>query len=997
MKTVIDQDMYSTATYSPHQLAYFAHQLTRRAASNSMDSMAGALLDAQVDLNPHQIDAALFATSNPLSKGSILADEVGLGKTIEAGLLIAQRWAERKRRILVIAPANLRKQWHQELADKFGISAIVLDAKSFKHASKNGISNPFDASSVLITSYQFASGKAKEVQLVPWDLVVIDEAHRLRNVYKPDNKTARTLKDALISAPKVLLTATPLQNSLLELYGLVSFVDEKVFGDLDSFRSKFGSLKDAASFDALKYRIAPVCKRTLRRQVEAYIKYTKRIPLLQEFVPGTDETHLYNLVSDYLQRDSLFALPNSQRQLITLVLRKLLASSTFAIAGALESLAKRLRQTLCEKSASLDLAEELDQDFEGLDGLTEEIERLEEQEAQAGKKTKTEKEILSIRAEIIELESFRDLAVSITENAKGLALLQALKVAFAKLQELGAAQKAIIFTESRRTQDYLQSLLANTPYAPGVVLFNGTNNDIRSKEMYTDWVKRHVGTDRISGSRSADTRAALVEYFKEQGTIMIATEAGAEGINLQFCSMVINYDLPWNPQRVEQRIGRCHRYGQKHDVVVVNFLNRENEADRRVYELLALKFQLFDGVFGASDEVLGAVESGVDFERRIAEIYQSCRHPDQIQSAFQQLQDDLAGEISDAMLNARKALLENFDEDVQERLRLRDQAAKASLGRLERMLIRFTRATLSQHALFDDDGSGFRLDTLPDFFESSLVSSIPLGRYELPRRTEDAHIYRLQHPLAQTLIVHAKGQHLQYVKLRMHYDSYGAHVAVAKQLVGHSGILAVNLLTVESLGSKEDHLLMAALDDTDAVHDAESVEKLLSIPAEVETLPAPSPGVQGNILSNTGHPSPSVNVAFVPLSSALEQEINRQKTVILATLELRNLAFFTQETDKLDTWADDLKVGLEREIKDLDRRIKEARTLSKGASTLAEKLAAQKVQRDLEAMRDRKRRELFDRQDEIQAKRDCLIDELEKQLKQNVTTTRLFAVEWEIY
>lgn len=992
-----DQDLSVSMTYSAHQLAYFAHQLTRRAAADSMDRMAGALLDAQVDLNPHQIDAALFVTSNPLSKGSILADEVGLGKTIEAGLLIAQRWAERKRRILVIAPANLRKQWHQELADKFGISAAVLEAKSYRQSIKDGARSPFDAPCVLITSYQFASGKAKEVQSVPWDLVVIDEAHRLRNVYKPDNKTARTLKDALISAPKVLLTATPLQNSLLELYGLVSFVDEKVFGDLDSFRSQFGSLKDAASFDALKRRIEPVCKRTLRRQVEAYVKYTKRIPLLQEFVPKADETSLYNLVSDYLQRDSLFALPNSQRQLITLVLRKLLASSTFAIAGALDSLAKRLRQTLDEKAASLDFAEELDQDFDGLDELVEEIDRLDEQEAQAGKKAKTEQEILSIKAEIMELESFRDLAVSITENAKGLALLQALKVAFEKLHELGAAQKAIIFTESRRTQDYLLGLLAKTPYAPGVVLFNGTNNDARSKAVYTEWMKRHAGTDRISGSRSADTRAALVEYFKEQGTIMIATEAGAEGINLQFCSMVINYDLPWNPQRVEQRIGRCHRYGQKHDVVVVNFLNKENEADRRVYELLALKFQLFDGVFGASDEVLGAVESGVDFERRIAEIYQTCRHPEQIQAAFQQLQDDLASEISDAMLNARKALLENFDEEVQERLRLRDQAAKASLGRLERLLMRFTRAALPQHATFDEDGTGFRLDSLPTYIDTGLRHSIPLGRYELPRRAEDAHIYRLQHSLAQTLIGYAKGQQLPPTRLRMHYDSYGAHVAVAKQLVGHSGTVVVNLLTVESLGSKEDHLLLAAQDDTGAVHDAETVEKLLSIPAEAIDLPTVRAGNQADRPAGTDQPTRDFNDCLVPLTPALEQEINRQKTAILSALEMRNLASFTQETDKLDTWADDLKVSLEREIKDLDRRIKETRTLSKGAATLAEKLAAQKNQRDLEIMRDRKRRELFDRQDEIQSRRDSLIDELEKQLKQQVTATRLFAAEWEIY
>jgi N12 class adenine-specific DNA methylase len=135
--------------YSPHQLAYFARRLTLRAATDSMDRMAGALLDAQVDLNPHQIDAALFATSNPLSRGVILADEVGLGKTIEAGLLIAQRWAERKRRILVITPANLRKQWHQELSDKFGLAAMILEAKSFRLATKKGSANPFEAVSTV--------------------------------------------------------------------------------------------------------------------------------------------------------------------------------------------------------------------------------------------------------------------------------------------------------------------------------------------------------------------------------------------------------------------------------------------------------------------------------------------------------------------------------------------------------------------------------------------------------------------------------------------------------------------------------------------------------------------------------------------------------------------------------------------------------------------------------------------------------------------------------
>lgn len=965
-----------------------------------MDSMAGALLDAQVDLNPHQIDAALFATSNPLSKGVILADEVGLGKTIEAGLLIAQRWAERKRRILIIVPANLRKQWHQELADKFGINASIIEAKSYKQAIKDGVNSPFEAATALICSYQFAAGKAKEVQSVPWDLVVIDEAHRLRNVYKPENKTANILREALLTAPKVLLTATPLQNSLLELYGLVSFVDERVFGDLDSFKTQFGQLKDAASFDALKSRIQPICKRTLRRQVEAYVKYTRRIPLLQEFIPGPNETTLYNNVSEYLQRDALFALPNSQRQLITLVLRKLLASSTFAIAGALETLIKRLSQMLDDKSASVELTEELDQDFETLDELTEEIEAA----SQDNSKAKTQSEIVAIKAEIEELESFRNLAVSITENAKGMALLQALKVAFKKLEELGAAKKAIIFTESRRTQSYLLNLLANTPEfgegTPGVVLFNGTNTDEGSRRIYTEWIKRHQGTDRITGSRTADTRAALVDYFREQGSIMIATEAGAEGINLQFCSMVINYDLPWNPQRIEQRIGRCHRYGQKHDVVVVNFLNRDNEADKRVYELLAIKFQLFDGVFGASDEVLGAVESGVDFERRIAEIYQTCRHPEAIHTAFQQLQLDLAGEISDAMINARKSLLENFDEDVQERLRLRNQDARASLGKLERLLMRFTRSALNNHADFDEDDSGFKLNTLPEGLQENTESTIPLGRYELPRRSEEAHIYRLAHPLAQSLIEQAQRLTLPPSKLVLDYDAYGSKVSVIEGLRGQSGVLLVQKLRVHSLGASEEHMLMAAIDSEANVHDQDVTERLLNIPGHAVALPRLHSLPEQTVLPNV-HATVEQNLldfaaASVSVPAPLEAEMGRQKLRILSNLETRNLSFFTQETEKLDSWADDLKVGLEREIKELDRQIKEARTKSKGAATLAEKLAAQKEQRDLEANRDRKRRELFQRQDEIQTRRDNLIDELEEQLSQQVSVQPLFACEWEV-
>lgn len=167
---------------------------------------------------------------------------------------------------------------------------------------------------------------------------------------------------------------------------------------------------------------------------------------------------------------------------------------------------------------------------------------------------------------------------------------------------------------------------------------------------------------------------------------MIATEAAAEGINLQFCSLIVNYDMPWNPQRIEQRIGRCHRYGQKFDVVVVNFLNKSNAADIRVYELLDQKFQLFNGMFGASDEILGSIGNGVDFEKRIAQIYDECRTTDEIEAAFDRLQSELQEQISEKMIKARSALLENFDESVKEKLRDNLAQSRKNLDQFEKRL-----------------------------------------------------------------------------------------------------------------------------------------------------------------------------------------------------------------------------------------------------------------------------------------------------------------------
>jgi hypothetical protein len=371
----------------------------------------------------------LFACANPLSRGVILADEVGLGKTIEAGLVISQRWAERRRRILIIVPANLRKQWHQELQDKFNLQGVLLEAKSYNSLRKQDRRNPFQgATGPVICSYQFAKAKADDIKAVEWDLVVLDEAHRLRNVYKTSNVIAKTLKEALAHVhSKVLLTATPLQNSLLELYGLVSMIDDRVFGDIDSFRSQFTAQPREQAFSAA----LQACDRVQANAAQA----SPAVRAIHGEAshgggvhPSTEERELSNLVADYLRRPNLKALPEGQRQLISLVLWKLLASSTHAIAGALETMAKRLEGELEASPDVPDLAEVLDDDYESLDETADEWDG-----SAATTDASPAAQRDAVAQEIAELRHFKALATNIRENAKGTALLTALDKAFAEL------------------------------------------------------------------------------------------------------------------------------------------------------------------------------------------------------------------------------------------------------------------------------------------------------------------------------------------------------------------------------------------------------------------------------------------------------------------------------------------------------------------------------------------------------------------------------------
>jgi len=954
-----------------HHIRYFAHELTRRHSSDSVEKLASVLADAQVDLNPHQVEAALFAFRNPFSKGAILADEVGLGKTIEAGLLLSQKWAERKRKLLVIVPANLRKQWSQELAEKFFLPSVILENKSFNEFIKQGNLNPFNQNEIVLCSYQFTRTKEPYVGQLDWDLVVIDEAHRLRNVYKASNKIANAIKQAINPFPKVLLTATPLQNSLLELYGLVSIIDEYAFGDFASYKAQFARLGNDVNFEALRERLKPICKRTLRKQVLEYVKYTNRHAVVQEFVPSDDEQRLYDLVSAYLQKDKLYALPASQRALVTLILRKLLASSTYAISGTLDSLAKRL-ETAAAEAETVDVPPaDLPENWEDFDELADEWDEEDEGE-QKEKVRLTPQQITELKQEIEELREFHRLAVSIVRNSKGEVLLTALRKGFAEAskaqQNQGAAvlqQKAVIFTESRRTQEYLFNVLENTEFTGKVMMFNGTNTDARSKEIYRKWLEKYRGTDRVSGSPTADMRAALVEFFRDEAAIMIATEAAAEGINLQFCNLVVNYDMPWNPQRIEQRIGRCHRYGQKFDVVVVNFLNKSNAADQRVYELLNEKFRLFDGVFGSSDEILGAVESGVDFEKRIAEIYQKCRSVEQIQFEFDQLQRELEAEITEGQKDAREKLLNNFDQEVVEKVRIQ---SNDTLDRFNQQLWLLTRSLLNNYAHFNEHGYSFTLHTNP--FPSETIHP---GPYRMGKQVEEVNTYRVGHPLAQRLLEQAKSLPTPPRELTFDYSNSGKRIAILDPLNGTSGWLMCSLYSVSALET-EDYLVLSGFTDNGETLDEKQIQRFFDLPCISDD---------------------QVSIPAEVESKLVELQTIKQNT-LLEELTQRNANWFEIEIDKLDRWAEDRRKSLQVELDELDETIKETRKAARLAPNLPEKLAKQQALRKLESKRDEAWRNYDAASKELEKQKDSLLDEVSKRLEQSTIHDPLFVIKWVI-
>ncbi|MGR5118481.1 SNF2-related protein [Vibrio astriarenae] len=938
--------------FTPHQSAYFAHWLTQ--AGKVENQVSRVMASARVDMNPHQVDAACFALQSPLSKGVLLADEVGLGKTIEASLVIAQKWAERKRHILLVVPASLRKQWNQELQDKFELPSVVLDSKVVAELKKQGYVRPFEQEdNIVICSYDYAARQSDLLKLVDWDLVVFDEAHKLRNIHQKNGaKRAKAVVEATAHAEnRVLLSATPLQNNLMELYGLAKVIDPHYFGDEKSFKSLYvNRQKNKDTLEDLKQRIAPLCHRTLRRQVqqEGGINFTNRYSLTQDFTPTDDEWELYKELSAYLQASGNVAISAQAKHLVSIGLRKILASSSFAVAETLKGMIERLR-----------LKKQLDE--ESLSDLEEADVWLDADLGEQEESSTAKKEPTRLELEIELLSKFQQMAESIQSNAKGDALLIVLEKAMSMTESLGGQRKAVVFTESCRTQQYLMQLLEVNGYADRTVLLNGSNSDSRSQQIYQDWLRQHEGSARISGSKAADMKAAIVDHFKsDQADILISTEAGGEGINLQFCSVLINYDLPWNPQKVEQRIGRVHRYGQKNDVVVVNFVNRKNPADKRVFQLLNEKLKLFEGVFGASDEVLGAIEESIDIEKRIYEIYQKCRSDEEIEESFNQLQQDMEKELELREQQARYTLLNNFDRDVVATLKTRRDESEDFLQEYERVLLDLAKAELplatfnTNHFVYD----GKRYD-----LSWTLATQ------------NDSEFFRLQateHYLAWELVQRAKEHELSPVHLTFRYDQLVGNYSALQALIGQSGKLcAIELVfSFNNNKTKQRKTMVLAITEQQQRLDLKNAEQLLSIPA----LASPFQGAIEDQL----------------FEQWKQEELEQQRAQTEEELD----EYLERESEKLERWANDKRDSLFESVESLDEEIRQLKKEARQLASTREKIEAKKTLRKLERKRDDALSEYHNSKKLIEEEEDRLLDEVSDKLELTCEVRQLFTATW---
>lgn len=542
---------------------------------------------SDIEIYPFQIAAASFALRSPYQKGAVLCDEAGMGKSHEAMLVINQKWLEGYSRILLVIPnADLLHQWTEMLERFYTVPYVVLTNRDqWRQNTSEDNSNAFIQDAIVITTYDFAADNEEAAKVVNWDLTVFEEANALSPVYQEDNKQAKALKRIAGDSFKLLLTGTPIEKNIMDLYGLIWFIDKTLLPGEKEFLARY--LRRPENYPELSERVSRYCFRTLRSQAKHYAKVTERVLLTVEYTPGKAERQLYDLLYAYINQPEKRAFPEMNQYDLALRLLGLLGSSTAAILQTIKGIVKRLQ---------------------GLENAADELSQWQE---------------------------IQTAAESIPQDAKAGELLTVLKQGFSLMKKTGAKQKAVIFTESVETQKMLQNLLSDRYRT---LAYNG----------------------------SADY--SVIRQFKEDGEVLISTDNGAKGFNLEEAAFIIHYDLPYNTLKLEQRIDRCHRLGQENDVLSVAFIDKNNFADVRKLELVNKRMLVTDGVFGITDDVLGGFTD--DVKAAFPVIAQRLRPRAQIEQAYRQTLSTHEEDNRQTVSAAEDILFTTFTKELADKVKI---------------------------------------------------------------------------------------------------------------------------------------------------------------------------------------------------------------------------------------------------------------------------------------------------------------------------------------
>lgn len=908
----------------PIQRRLLAEDLVRLRRPDEQRRYASSQRQGRVDPNPHQIDAVVFALRRIPEGGCILADEVGLGKTIETGLIISQLMAEGMRRVLLVVPKALLGQWQTELYALFGLEAREgrLDPEAFAGAG------------VFLVHRELAGGiKGSSVlkAVDPFDLVVVDEAHEVFSgiykrygqdgVYDRDSTQAQTagrLREVIrrSGSPVVLLTATPIQNSLAELWGLVQYVEPTgtLLGRLPTFREVFCEAGDRTVLPEqareLRRRLQTVLQRTLRRQAQEFLQvpFVERHSRVFEYAMSGEEQALYADVTAWLMREHLYAFRGKQRHLLLISFHRRMASSLAALAESLQRVAQRLKERLGRRGHAVsddgaqflremtaDLEE--DEDLDNPDGHGA-VEVMPHEPAAVSETDE------GIREELEVVLRFATRAQEIGHDSKARRLLEALRF----VQERGAqgvgSGKAVIFTESLTTQDYLRDLLLGHGYQAGdVTLFRGNNDGPNSERALERWEadEGHAIAAAHRPTRDVAIRLALVHEFKCRSKVFISTEAGAKGLNLQFCDTVINYDLPWNPQRIEQRIGRVHRYGQKRGVTVISFLAADNLAQRLTLEILSQKLDLFGKVLDASDVVLyepshAAPESlvssvGADFEKELRVIYGRARSIDDVAADLQHLRDtmDSRRRAFDEVQERASGLIETrLDDAVRQVLASYQRSLPSELEGLDRDVDLITQA------YFDDAGIPYTREqqpgrvaylvqpspALPEGYRHGFVASVGDSR-----SISEGEALHVGHAVVQAAVEAARSATSVpfHAVFEVGADAHGE----VQRLAGRRGRLVVTRAAFRGIDRVDKLLVTVILDAANDPLSAAVVDGLLALPvrdggplSQLPETPTLDDAIDAAIFSDQAAMSAQDEARFEQMLRQLEHYLSDQVLIM---------------------------------------------------------------------------------------------------------------------